>query len=181
MTASSDGAALPFVPAEFIVPVGLDCPAFRLRPLGPEHNSSDHAAWTSSMDHIHATPGYEGRRWPHPMTSDENRVDLERHAADFAGRTGFTYTVLAPGDGDGEHATVIGCVYIYPAETPGFDAHVRSWGRAADARLDTELHRAVSAWLADKWPFERVEYAERVGETCGPGGTPASARPLPGA
>ena len=43
------------------------------------------------------------------MTSEENLGDLRRHAEDFAGRTGFTYTVLDPG------GRVVGCVYIYPA------------------------------------------------------------------
>ena len=49
------------------------------------------------------------------MSLDENLVDLERHARDFAERGGFTYSVLDP-EGD-----VIGCVYIYPAETTTHD------------------------------------------------------------
>ena len=116
-------------------PAGLDHPAFWLRPLGPEHNASDYAAWTSSVDHILSTPGFAGMGWPHPMTPEENLADLVRHAADFEGRTGFTYTVLAPTDAS--PPTVIGCVYIYPAD--GFDARVRSWVRAVDARLDAVL------------------------------------------
>ncbi len=47
-----------FVPASFDPPVGLDHVAFRLQPLGPEHNLSDYAAWTSSIDHIRSTPGF---------------------------------------------------------------------------------------------------------------------------
>ena len=46
----------PFVPADFAVPDGLVTPLFRLEPLGPEHNERDYAAWTSSVDHIHASP-----------------------------------------------------------------------------------------------------------------------------
>jgi len=149
----------PFVPETFVPPAGLDHPLFRLRPLGPEHNASDYAAWTSSVEHIQATTGFEGRSWPHPMTSDENRGDLVGHAADFAARTGFTYTVLAPTDD--APSPVIGCVYIYPAE--GFDAHVRSWVRGMDASLDAVLYRTVLGWLAEAWPFERVDYAPRPG------------------
>jgi hypothetical protein len=89
------------------------------------------------------------------MTLDENRADLVRHAADFAARTGFTFTVLAP-DAD----TVVGCVYIYPS-SDGTGAAVRSWVRAADAQLDEPLYRAVSDWLATDWPFERVVYDPR--------------------
>lgn len=144
-----------FVPEAFVPPAGLDAGAFRLRPLGPEHNESDYAAWTASIDHIRATPGYDGASWPHPMTLDENRRDLQQHADDFVARRGFTYTVLAS---DG---TVIGCVYIYPSPDPDLEARVRSWVRAQDARLDPVLYVAVRDWLRDAWPFERVDYAPR--------------------
>ena len=146
----------PFVPHDFTPPAALDDDAFRLRPLGPERNDSDYAAWTTSIDHILATPGYEGASWPHPMTLDENRRDLVMHAADFAERTGFTYTVLAA-----DEPTVIGCVYIYPSEKPEFDVRVRSWVRAQDADLDPVLYAAVRDWLRDVWPFERIDYAVR--------------------
>jgi hypothetical protein len=147
-----------FVPDTFVPPLELDHPRFRLRPLGPEHNESDYAAWTSSIPHIRATPGYAERSWPHEMTLDENRADLERHAAEFAARTGFTYTVLGVGP---EAATVIGCVYIYPSPSPEFDARVHSWVRTKDAALDGTLYRTVRDWLAASWPFERIEYAPR--------------------
>jgi RimJ/RimL family protein N-acetyltransferase len=146
-----------FVPVDFQPPSGLDRPRFRLRPLGTEHNESDHAAWMSSIDHIHRTPGFEGSNWPNPMSLEENRTDLERHAADFSARLGFTYTVLAPAD-----ATVIGCVYIYPSEDAARDAVVRSWVRAADADLDAVLWREVSRWLEASWPFQRADYAPRA-------------------
>jgi hypothetical protein len=145
-----------FIPDAFEPPLALDHARFLLRPLGPEHNDADYAAWTGSVDHIRATPGFETASWPHPMTLEENRVDLIRHAADFAARTGFTYTVLDAATGD-----VIGCVYIYPSDRPGRDAHVRSWVRSDDAELDAVLYRAVRDWLASAWPFARVDYAER--------------------
>jgi hypothetical protein len=146
----------PFVPNDFMPPLALDHEDFELRPLGPEHNDSDYAAWTSSVDHIRATPGFGGRSWPRPMTLDENNGDLIRHAADFAERIGFTYAVLRPGTD-----TVIGCVYIYPSRTADADVQVRSWVRAADAGLDPVLYRAVVAWLSAAWPFERIDYAAR--------------------
>jgi hypothetical protein len=148
-----------FVPAGFDVPRGLVAADFVLEPLGPQHNDSDYAAWTSSIDHIRATPGFAEGSWPHEMTSAENLGDLERHAADFAARTGFTYTVLDPVD-----RTVIGCVYIYPprASVAGSDASVHSWVRAVSAELDEQLWRAVTAWLERDWPFQRVDYAARA-------------------
>jgi hypothetical protein len=144
-----------FVPPEFAVPTGLVGPGFRLVPLTPEHNAGDFAAWTSSTDHIHATPGFEDRPWPFEMTLDDNLGDLRQHAEDFAARQGFTYSVVE-GASD-----VIGCVYIYPPEAPGFDVNVRSWVRADRAPLDGILYRSVRQWLDDAWPFAAVDYAAR--------------------
>ena len=153
-----------FVPADFAVPGGLTAEEFRLEPLGPEHNAADYAAWTASIGHIRATPGFAGARWPHAMSLAENLRDLERHADDYAGRRGFTYTVLSIPGGE-----VIGCVYIYPprGESPGHPgaagqhAAVRSWVRADRAALDPVLYHAVRAWLERDWPFRSIEYAPR--------------------
>ena len=144
-----------FVPAAFVVPTSFVGTGFRLIPLGPEHNVSDYAAWTSSIDHIRSTPGYPDGRWPVLMTEADNLRDLERHRADFEARRGFTYTVLEPDD------TVVGCLYIYPSTVAGVDADVRSWVRADRAHLDRPLYEAVSTWLADAWPFRAIEYAPR--------------------
>jgi hypothetical protein len=151
-----------FVPPDFPVPDGLVADGFRLEPLGPQHNEADYAAWSGSIAHIRATPGYPDGRWPREMTLQENLRDLERHARDFAGRRGFTYTVLgAAGD-------VIGCVYIYPprgqdrARPGGRRAQVLSWVRADRAALDPAVHDAVLAWLERDWPFDVIEYAPRT-------------------
>ncbi len=50
----------------------------------------------SSIEHIRATPGFPTVAGRAAMTLEENRADLERHARDFAARSGFTYTVLDP-------------------------------------------------------------------------------------
>jgi RimJ/RimL family protein N-acetyltransferase len=154
---STIGRVDEFVPRDFDVPRRLETPQFVLEPLGPEHNDQDYDAWTSSVDHIHATPGWQDSSWPREMTADENRADLQRHADDFRNRTGFTYTVLDPASRD-----VIGCVYIYPLPDSDHDARALSWVRASHAQLDTALWRAVSEWLASDWPFGSVEYAPRV-------------------
>ena len=146
----------PFVPPEFVVPLALATEQFRLEPLGPQHNESDYEAWSSSVEHIHTTPGWESSSWPDDRSLDDNLRDLQRHAADFENRRGFTYTVLEPATAD-----VIGCVYIYPHDGREYDALVESWVRASRPELDAQLWRAVSDWLRDEWPFERVKYAER--------------------
>jgi hypothetical protein len=143
-----------FVPDDFQPPLELVADRFRLEPLGPEHNEDDHEAWSSSIEHIQATPGFQDSRWPHPMTLEENRADLERHARDFVARTGFTYTVLDPSD-----RGVIGCLYIYPDRDGTADAVVTSWVRATRAGSDAALRTLVSRWLAEAWPFARVSYA----------------------
>ena len=142
-----------FVPAGFDPPTSLETTEFRLEPLGPQHNQADHAAWTSSIDHIRATPGYPDGTWPpvDGMTLEENLADLRRHAADFARGAGFTFTVLDPVDDD-----VIGCVYLYPSRAEEWDVTVQSWVRASHAELDRPLADAVAAWLAAAWPWERV-------------------------
>ena len=153
-----------FVPPDFAVPDGLTGGPFRLVPLGPRHNEADYAAWTGSIEHIRATPGFAGRSWPHEMSLQDNLGDLERHAQDFANRRGFTYTVLAA-----ESDEVIGCVYIYPPQSQRWDggtegqsvAAVMSWVRADRAQLDRVLYDAVVAWLERAWPFGSIQYAPR--------------------
>ena len=153
--------AEPFVPDDFEAPAGLWLSGMRLEPLGPEHNERDHEAWSSSIDHIRATPGFlasdaddDGDApWPRPMSLEENLGDLQRHAADFAARRGFTYSVLDPDTDE-----VIGCVYIYPSKDEDHDARVESWVRASRAELDSVLVHAVSDWLDSDWPFSRIGY-----------------------
>jgi hypothetical protein len=146
----------PFVPDTFDPPTVFVHPPFLLVPLAVEHNDADYDAWTSSMDHIRRTPGFAGRGWPREMTRQENLRDLAGHAADFASRQGFTYTVLDHG------GATIGCVYLYPASEPGVDVEVRSWVRQDRSDLDVVVYDAVRRWIAVSWPFTTVDYAPRV-------------------
>ena len=143
-----------FVPRNFEPPTALSTGEFRLEPLGPQHNERDYAAWSSSMDHIRRSPGWNAHGgWPREMSLDDNRGDLERHARDFLDRSGFTYTVLDRSD------DVVGCVYVYPADDGVHDARVRSWVRLSEAAQDGAVRRAVADWLTgDAWPFARPLY-----------------------
>jgi nicotinamidase-related amidase len=146
--------AHPFVPADFVVPRTLDAGEFRLLPLGPEHNEQDHAAWTSSIEHIRNTPGF-GRSWPpvEGVALADNLRDVHQHARDFADRSGFTFTVL-----DAETDTVIGCVYFYPDRDDPRITDVRSWVSEERSRLDGKVAEAVAGWLERSWPFDTVSY-----------------------
>jgi hypothetical protein len=143
-----------FVPVDFTPPTSLVADGFRLEPLGPEHNDADHAAWSSSIEHIRSTAGYPDGDWPprDGMTLEANLADLRRHAADFGARRGFTFTVLDPHDGD-----VIGCVYLYPADDDSHDVSIQTWVRADRSHLDTPLADAVAAWVAADWPWQRPD------------------------
>lgn len=147
-----------FVPAGFTPPSLLVTDRFRLEPLGPQHNDADHAAWVSSIEHIRATPGYPDGDWPprDGMSLEENLSDLLRHARDFDRRIGFTYTVLDPVVED-----VIGCVYLYPSTSPGYDVTLLSWVRVDRADLDAPLAAAVAQWVAADWPWQRPDRCGR--------------------
>jgi hypothetical protein len=146
-----------FVAPDFPIPPPPATGQFVLAPLEVHHNQGDLAAWSSSVDHIHRTPGFEGHPWPdEPMTLDRNRKDMQGHVDDRQRRQGFTYTVLAvPGD------DIVGCVYIYPSTETGVAADVRSWVRADRAELDAPLYWAVMDWLREDWPFDKIHYAAR--------------------
>ena len=151
-----------FVPDEFVVPRSLAGDGFRLAPLGPQHNASDHQAWSSSLDHIRATPGFtasdwDGDTWPYPMTAEANLADLEMHAAEFERGEAFAYTVLGAGTD-----AVNGCVYIDPDTTGAAEAMVRCWVSAPHAHLDAALADAVARWLRTEWPFATVRFPGRA-------------------
>jgi hypothetical protein len=149
-----------FVPLDFVIPAPPDEDEYFLTPLTVEHNSGDLDAWSSSVDHIHATAG-SAHPWPdEPMTLERNLADLQGHMDDFAARRGFTYSVQSTGDG-----AVLGCVYIYPSPDDEVDAQVRSWVRASRAELDDPLYRTVVQWLRAQWPFVTFEYAPRPSDS----------------
>lgn len=148
----------PLVEGSFAVPDVFVADGFRLELLGPRHNAADHAAWTSSIEHIRSTPGFH-RGWPPAtgMTLAENLADLESHAERSARRVDFAYSVIEIATGD-----VVGCVYFKPSATAEGEVKASSWVCAARAELDGPLTEVVGAWLLEAWPFEVVRY--RLGE-----------------
>ncbi len=140
-------------PSREAVPVRLDTPTFRLEPLAPHHNEADHRAWSTSIDHIRATPGFSPElwgddAWPYEMTAAENLDDLTDHAREFEAGEAYAFTVLDATRPD----EVIGCVYINPDAKGDADSTIRFWVRAERAGLDGELETVIRSWLADDWP-----------------------------
>lgn len=148
-----------FVPVDFDVPLGLDAPDFRLRPLTPAVAELDYDALMSSIDLLNAMFGPE---WPHArFTLEENVQDLVEHHEEFERRLAFAYTVLSP-----DEATCLGCVYINSHRDPGIDARVHMWVRqsAHDQGLDPVLFETVRRWIDERWPFRDVVYPGRAGD-----------------
>ncbi|HET8583085.1 MAG TPA: hypothetical protein VFL65_07515 [Jatrophihabitans sp.] len=86
------------VPSDFEIPDPPDHPLFRFEPLGPEHNAADLDAWSSSIDHIHATPGFRPDGWPERRyTLAENLADLERHRDHHLRYVDFAWTARPAG------------------------------------------------------------------------------------
>jgi hypothetical protein len=153
---------MPFYPADAPIPDGLRADEFRLRPLGRADNLLDYDAVMATQETLRRR-GDGG--WPRPdFTLDENRIDLERHAADFQARLGFTYTVQDPAG-----ARCLGCVYVYPRadlmrrvgadETTvarvGDEAAMWFWVRPDGVAndLDRRLLDALLPWLRNDFAF----------------------------
>ena len=149
-------ALQPFVPPSFVIPDGLETDQFRLRMLSVEDVEKDYEAVVESRELLRSVFGGE---WPRDgFTLEENLRDLERHEEDFKLRQGFTYTVVSL-----DEERVLGCVYIYPANSAEADAQVRLWVRQSEHEngLHPRLVDTVRHWVSEDWPFQRVTYTGR--------------------
>ena len=121
---------------------------------------SDHAAWTSSIEHIAATPGFAGRDWP-PEGGHVARAQPRgprRPRARLRGPHAASPTPSSRPASD----EVIGCVYIYPLRGARRCARRSARGCAPTSPSSTPSSpERSSRWLAERWPFTRVEYAPR--------------------
>jgi hypothetical protein len=138
------------VSEDFDVPAGLEHERFRLRKLTVDDVVKDFDAISSRVDHLGVSQP------PFVPTIELNLVDLGWHQKEFELRRSFAYTVVAL-----DESEVLGCVYLYPSET--HDARIKLWVRqsAWDDGLDPVLEATVREWIATRWPFERVTFAER--------------------
>jgi len=144
----------PLIPLDTEVPDPPEHPRFHFEVLGPEHNAPDLEAWSTSIDHIHRTPGFRPDGWPERAYSlQENLADLRQHRDHHQRRLDFAWTVLDPARPD----MVIGCVYLKPDPTGAAQAEGRSWVRVDRADLDQELRDHLRPWFAGSWPI-RIRY-----------------------
>ncbi len=145
------------VPANFIVPLRLEHPAFIIRPLLIGDVIKDYDAVMSSVAHLQGIFG-DDHAWPAPdLTLEQDLVDLGWHHKEFQRRTSFAYTVMSP-----DESQCLGCAYIYPHEDTSFEAKFYCWVRASHAQeLDDELFKTLRDWLHRDWPFTAVAFPGR--------------------
>jgi hypothetical protein len=147
----------PIVPEDFIVPLKLETPEFRLRPLTINDVVKDYDAVMTSAEHLRTIFG-DGTDWPANLTFEDNLIDLGWHHREFTIRHSFAYTVMSL-----DESRCLGCCYIYPAKDPADGVEAFYWARQSElaSGLEDRLGKAFRDWLARDWPFKRVTFPGR--------------------
>ena len=137
-----------FVPERFSVPISYKAKGVFIQKLTREYAELDYEA---VMDSRHELRGYFGGEWPADTFSlEQNIKDIVVHEMLFEDRSSFAYTVLSA-----DRTRVLGCIYINPTDSAGYDAQVHSWVRTGE---EIQLSSLVKDWLETDWPFQDVLY-----------------------
>jgi hypothetical protein len=147
----------PLVPLDFAVPERLDGDGYHLRMLSIDDVEKDFEAVVASADRIRGLLD-PSSSWPEGLTLREDLIDLAWHHREFTIRHSFAYTVMSR-----DESRCLGCFYIFPSNTPVYEAVAFFWvrsGAGADQR-DEELEGRLRAWLKTSWPFKRVAFPGR--------------------
>ena len=152
---------MPFIPADFAVPAGLETSDFRLRMLTIQDAVKDYEAVVTSREHLRrfSGAGVFGPRstWPAAdLSLEQDLIDLGWHQKEFQNRTSFAYTVMSPYE-----KRCLGCVYFYPTTAKGYEVQAIAWVRQSDLHLDEALVKAVKQWLEAAWPWQAVAWPGR--------------------
>ena len=143
-----------WTPADFTPPARLVCRDFHLRWLTIHDLIKDYDAVMSSTARLQGV--FYQSDWPEGLSLEQNLIDLAWHQKEYQRGSSYAYTVMAP-----DESICLGCVYLYPASNPDYDAEVLLWVRSSHARLDSPLYQAVRHWVEEHWPFTRVAYPSR--------------------
>ena len=151
-------AGMPWLPDDFTPPatVGLgDTGRHHLRPIRADDVELDMIAVMGSRERLFSIYGAAWGWPPAGMTTEQDREDLRYHEDEMAARSSYNYALFDEGE-----QTLLGCVYIDPAEDDEADAVVSWW--TVDSLVGTPVAAAldefVPAWLDRVWPFARVRY-----------------------
>lgn len=147
----------PWLPADFAHPLRVDLtPAVHLRPISADDLEIDMPAVMGNREMLWAKYG-EAWGWPPAdMSAEEDREDLARHADEMVTHESFNYAILPSAED-----RLLGCLYIDPAEPAGDGPAAEvSWWVVPDAPAgaDDAMRAWVPVWLAEVWPFVRVDY-----------------------
>ena len=148
-----------WLPADFNHPTWVAvCDGYHLRPITAADADLDYPAVMGSQARLWSIFGQAWGWPPASMTHQQDREDLARHEAEIMTHQSFNYALF-----DDAETTLLGCVYIDPAEKQGADAEISWW--VADSQTDTDLERALDAlvprWIAAAWPFTQPRYIGR--------------------
>ncbi len=142
----------PLVPVTFAVPDRIDGDGFHLRMLTVHDVIKDFAAVMECADWL---PGFmePGSTWPRGLTIEENLIDLGWHQREFTQRHSFAYTVM-----NDDESRCLGCSYLYPSDSSGYDAMAFYWARekALDERLGAAFRDNIK-----EWPLKRIAFPGR--------------------
>lgn len=108
---------MPFLPRDFVIPEPPTTDEFMLTPLRVDHVVLDFEAVMSSRERLWQL---FGSRWgwpPADLTLLQDLVDLGWHQKEFQLRQSFNWAVLSL-----DQRRLLGCCYLDPSDTPGFDA-----------------------------------------------------------
>ena len=148
-----------WLPDDFEHPTRVDLTTgHHLRPIRVSDVDIDLPAVMGSRERLWSIYGGVWGWPPATMTREQDLEDLERHEREIAAHESFNYALL-----DEDETTLLGCVYIDPAERVGADADISWWvvDELVGSPLETALDALVPAWIAADWPLERPRYVGR--------------------
>jgi len=153
----------PWLPPTFVHPLRVEVtPEVHLRPISPDDLDIDMPAVMGNQQLLWDKYGEEWGWPPTDMTAEQDLADLARHAREMVTHESFNYAILPT-----DESSLWGCIYIDPPETEaGADAGTSgpaaevSWWVVPQAPpgLAAAMLEFVPTWLAESWPFERVDY-----------------------
>ena len=149
----------PIVSSDFNVPRLYEIENFVFKPLTVNDIEEDYQAIIASIDYIKSICTFDFYpEWPSKdMTKAEDLSNLGWHQTEFEFRTSFAYVVRSPIDSE-----YIGCAYIFPSNTDGYEVDVYTWVKAGKKDLNESLFDCTKKWIDGTWPFTLVNYPNRT-------------------
>lgn len=149
------------VPNSFQIPKIFETDKLRLRMLSVNDVVKDYDAVMTSLDHLQKTkPFGPDHKWPtKELTLEQDLIDLGWHQKEFQRRSSFAYTIMSL-----DESVCLGCLYIYNASNPAYDAEIVMWVRQSEVLngLDEHLFNSVVGWVKNVWPFKNPGYPGRI-------------------